>query len=59
MLNVSNCFILHSIVQQFHKRTSRIGKTSRILFLTLFISLWWQLAFTLGNYKEGNTNTQQ
>ena len=41
VLNVTNCFILHTIVQQFHKRNSLIGKVARGVFLTQFIALWF------------------
>ena len=51
LLNVTNCFILHTIVQQFHKRTSTIGKVARIIFLSQFIFLWWLFSFAVGIYR--------
>lgn len=51
LLNISNCFILHTIVQQFHKRNSVTGKVARGIFLSLFFFLWWLLSFAVGIYK--------
>ena len=41
MLNVTNSFILHTIVQQFHKRNSVVGKVARGIFLGQFLLLWF------------------
>ena len=48
ILNVTNSFILHTIVQQFHKRNSFVGKVARGFFLAQFLLLWFQLTFALG-----------
>jgi hypothetical protein len=40
-INTANCFILHTIVQQFHMRRSLVGKIARGFFLWQFFSLWF------------------
>jgi hypothetical protein len=47
-LNVVNCFILHTVVQRFHKRNSITGKVARVLFLVMFFTLWFNMIIALG-----------
>jgi hypothetical protein len=49
ILNVVNCFILHSIVLSFHKGGDWHGSVARFVFFSLFISLWFQVTYVMGD----------
>ena len=57
--NVVNCFILHSLVQQFHKTKSCLGSVARAFYMYQMFSLTFQITYALAIYdtflpKRGN-----
>jgi len=52
--NVVSCYVIHSVVQNFHKRKSCIGKFARGFYTYQLFSLTFQITYALAIYNSFN-----
>lgn len=52
--DVVSCYVIHSVVQNFHKRRSCIGKFARGFYTYQLFSLTFQITYALAIYNSFN-----